>query len=1710
MGAEGVHTEWTQNLVPIEDRQVLAGQRVELHAMVDAARHTLTPGSRVRFDILEEDYRLSEAPENRVVSLLGTGATAPDETFPTETRTSHFESLPQGETVRGFVPEYVRQHRETIATDLLILEETGADHPRFHLVTWWTAARLPERLNSRFYFVVHIDDALHARHPGVLDVSSTSLQEGSIRLVLRYDDESPMGNAEFEVVQGEQRERGLTDQAGIANITLPMRDDETLRLFIHAFPQRAAAAEADEAAPDLSPEVMKNFGFDLAFPRPEVFEHLRRVKDIAQRAPGVSLLVFGHTDIVGSVSYNQGLSERRARAIFALLTDDLSMFAALASEEQWGFNCYQTMLRGLGNNPGPIDGVDGSMTQAAVWEFQEEYNQGVFHLQGRSKAYPDLVTDGDLGPKTRAALRDSYVSMAPHVQVPRFATPPWVGCSEHHPISGNDAENRRVVIAFLTQPLPDQAPETNTAGSQPPLPCQLYRQLAAEVGDEPQGSPFFDFQWLQAQGEVYLSAVTTIADETPAQFTIFQAEEAFYLPPANSSSGEEPPRMRTLLGEVSGEITNGVCTARWEPPPGYDPFKYESWLIDHDVNIEIYEAEDEAEPGENDPANATNLFNANGMSPPQFRIDVNEQWAVSEPPGQWLNRMHFVDHPGAAGTVVRSDGALQNFTAESGRVASPPATLEAYRLSHVPVLTIALLQQQVPQPGGGGGPPPVTTACARYGGFHLQNGDHEPINWNPRPAGDPEPAEADRPVYGGTPRSGNDLPAPGNIGFIHQLQADLRELGFRIAGTPDGDFGGNLESAVQEFQIQAKIPYVLQENTTLPATTPFINRLSTVPNAHPYPANGAEDGRLNDETCVALQQWLQNNYRSPCARYGGYRLQRGDGEPSGWNPRTAGGTQTAVYGGGQRSGDQLPDINNRGFIRQLQNDLETLGIRIVGTPDGDFGKLTFWAVREFQIYTKMPNTAHEDTSLPANTPYVERLSQVSNDRKYTGPISGVANPDTGSLIQYWLDNDRRCPVIVQARTGAGHVNIFNNHDNIWLHDEVTSTAPRMFVRDFSGYYTLPGFAKKEVTVLAGQAAAHIDFQPKVLPPDGSISGRVTDGAGAGVQAAQVTASNAAGVDLPTVQTDANGDFTITEVPPGQYTINVLAAGFQNPQSLNVTVEKGRESADSNFQLTASGTQVSISGRVTDGAGAGATGVAGVRVTATATGAGGVTSTVLTNANGDYAMVGLAAGTYDVSLQAPGFQNPPPANVVVQAGQPTANVDFQLTALQPASISGQVIDGTGTGVQGARVTAVNTTTGTAEPVVLTAQNGSYTIPLAPGTYTIDVQADLLFQGDHLINNHHYIVIGDYQTYLSWDGPRSVPPRHTWHEGELLPEGLVGEELAQFTQDQRSTYKVVRAVSEVECLGFFDSVNSYDNTFASLGPCHWTLGILNTGAPMDEGELCGYFAFLRHADPFAFNAAIKQFGARVDENWVNNAGIANGSRLFINGQRKYVGWMALQNESGNFIRIPENEVEGDYFRSWHWFYRYVMAGRTIQGYRQRMWDMARIRLRDLRGVPFPAGVVPNVPVGGGGTRRATLGDVYTSERAWGLLLRWHIRFTGHVVSGGEVGQRIQGAYGHANIPAAAGDPTTWGNAQETQLIDGIMQEVDDLVNAAPAGSNLRRSREGFRRTMRYVRDWPDWAAPGAQNPRGYRLTNTIGNLSTDRDSFHFDNSNLPPAP
>ena len=145
--------------------------------------------------------------------------------------------------------------------------------------------------------------------------------------------------------------------------------------------------------------------------------------------------------------------------------------------------------------------------------------------------------------------------------------------------------------------------------------------------------------------------------------------------------------------------------------------------------------------------------------------------------------------------------------------------------------------------------------------------------------------------------------------------------------------------------------------------------------------------------------------------YGGYDLQRDDDDA------------THTYGGDPNaSGPASPA--DKGYVAQLREDLAELGFGPMFRHDpAEDPMQTFdiWlerAVRELQLYARMPNLAAETNQGPFPF-YGDRLSGVPNPLPYAGPVCGVVNGETRSLIQLWLERGLRCPVVIEARSSDG-------------------------------------------------------------------------------------------------------------------------------------------------------------------------------------------------------------------------------------------------------------------------------------------------------------------------------------------------------------------------------------------------------------------------------------------------------------------------------------------------------------------------------------------------------------------------------------------------------------------------------------------------------------------------------------------------------------------
>jgi hypothetical protein len=97
---------------------------------------------------------------------------------------------------------------------------------------------------------------------------------------------------------------------------------------------------------------------------------------------------------------------------------------------------------------------------------------------------------------------------------------------------------------------------------------------------------------------------------------------------------------------------------------------------------------------------------------------------------------------------------------------------------------------------------------------------------------------------------------------------------------------------------------------------------------------------------------------------------------------------------------------------------------------------------------------------------------------------------------------------------------------------------------------------------------------------GTISGKVTDSTGAVIPGATITITNQGTGQERTTSTDNIGQYTVTLLPIGTYTLSAATRGFNTTESKNVTLEvQQSRSIDLVLQPAALGTEISVLSQV---------------------------------------------------------------------------------------------------------------------------------------------------------------------------------------------------------------------------------------------------------------------------------------------------------------------------------------------------------------------------------------------------------------------------------------------------------------------------------------------------------------------------------------------------
>jgi hypothetical protein len=247
------------------------------------------------------------------------------------------------------------------------------------------------------------------------------------------------------------------------------------------------------------------FAFDSSMVLPTFREEIATLHKVVDANPGCPAALFGHCDPAGADDLNKTLGDRRAIAIYALLTRQPDLWEYLYSNPQvgdaWGTRAVQTALWNLADPQGnayygpdhTIDGDYGSGTTDAVKRFQQDAGQrGSGQADAATRkalfaAYMDWLCTPEVGSATAFKMKVEDFLGGAGAKAGDLPKMSLQGCSELNPVvllsasemsgggdtsqrNADNAPNRRVMMFFF---------KSGTVANPATWPCPKVKESMA-------------------------------------------------------------------------------------------------------------------------------------------------------------------------------------------------------------------------------------------------------------------------------------------------------------------------------------------------------------------------------------------------------------------------------------------------------------------------------------------------------------------------------------------------------------------------------------------------------------------------------------------------------------------------------------------------------------------------------------------------------------------------------------------------------------------------------------------------------------------------------------------------------------------------------------------------------------------------------------------------------------------------------------------------------------------------------------------------------------------------------------------------------------------------------------------------------------------------------------------------------------------------------
>ncbi|TCK97134.1 hypothetical protein [Paraburkholderia sp. BL9I2N2] len=357
---------------------------------------------------------------------------------------------------------------------------------------------------------------------------------------------------------------------------------------------------------------------------------------------------------------------------------------------------------------------------------------------------------------------------------------------------------------------------------------------------------------------------------------------------------------------------------------------------------------------------------------------------------------------------------------------------------------------------------------------------------------------------------------------------------------------------------------------------------------------------------------------------------------------------------------------------------------------------------------------------------------------------------------------------------------------------------------------------------------------------------------------------------------------------------------------------------------------------------------------------------------------------------------------------------------------------------------------------------------------------------------------------------------WRVTELRPKILADKDAIYDSRAWTSIFRIVRAVSERECAGYFDKFQSYDNAFFSLPLFHFAVpGIRKALTAMPASPLGGATFWVdwrqrtgkQGSPPSLSQAGLRVRGALGTDDLGSGHEYDTGSAESLYSaygmQAKLARWDEASlnlHESLELLRCPSLN------------YRIAMAFRTRPDVRDALWSLAHQRVRFVAHLPLIGDDLPEI------WRGKRLGDVVTSEVTLAMAVRMIVFNPAFVVR--EPGDEACG--GRTPVKVAR------GTAEKPALLNLMLAAwkaaTGDVSRFETKLADLLIAKSGKGNDLKQIRDWGASLGAGHYRLEAAELQDQTLSLSNEpytspffakgeqrfADPFPLDTTDHHPAP